>query len=64
MPLCTNRKYGLVLAGGAVVGTAACEEDAVNGCAADQAGLSSAHVDAVFELEKTADAVGVNVVGD
>ena len=53
-----------VLAMGTVVGAAAGDGDALNGCFADKTGLAGALVDTVFELEKTADAFGIDVVGN
>jgi len=43
---------------------AACEGDLLDWCAAGEAGLARAHVDAVFELEEAAYTVGIHVVGD
>ena len=62
IPLPGQKK--LSLADGAKMRAATGEQNPADGGAADQAGLTCPQVDAVFELEKTADAVGVNVVGD
>lgn len=53
-----------VLAVGTIMGASASEEDAENGGSADQAGLAGAHINAVFELEEAADAIGVYIIGD
>jgi hypothetical protein len=53
-----------VLAIRAVVRAAAGHCDAPDGGAALAAGLAGALVDAVLKLEKAADAIGINVVGD
>lgn len=55
---------GSVLAMGAVVGAAAGDRDALDGCFAGEAGLAGALVDTVFELEKAAHAFGIDVVGN
>jgi len=49
---------------GTEVGAAAGEGDAADGCCAGEAGLSGAPVDAVFQLEEAARAVGIDVIGD
>ena len=54
----------LSLAGGAVVGAAASDDDALDGGGADAAGLAGAGVDVVVELEEAGYSVGVDVVGD
>lgn len=46
------------------MGAATSEGDALNGGSTDGARLAGAHVDAVFELEKATDALGVDIVGD
>ena len=46
------------------MGAAAADYDALDGSAADAAGLAGAGVDVVVELEEAGDAVGVYVVGD
>lgn len=48
----------------AEVGSAAGEDDALDGLAADAAGHSLAGVDAMLQLEKAFDAVGIDVIGD
>ena len=53
---------GSVLAMGAVVGAAAGDSDALDGCFAGEAGLAGALVDTVFELEKAAHPVGVHII--
>jgi len=55
---------GSGLAVGAVVGAAASDSDALDGCFAGEAGLAGALVDAVLELEKAAHAFGIDVVRD
>ena len=40
------------------------KQNAADGCAALAAGLAGAQVDAMLELEETADAVGVDIIGD
>ena len=47
---------------GAEVGGAAGEGDALDGGSADEAGLASALVDLVAELEEAADAIGVDII--
>lgn len=53
----------LLLAVGAEVGPASGQGDALDGCSADGAGLAGTHVDTVFELEKTTDSIGIDVIG-
>lgn len=53
-----------MLAGGAEVGAAASDEEALDGGAAGEAGLAGAEIDAVLELEEAADAVSIDIVGD
>lgn len=54
----------LSLAGGAEVGASASDDNALDGCFADAAGLTGTGVDVVVELEEAGYAVGVYVVGD
>ena len=54
----------LTLAFGAVVGSAAGKKDTPDGGLAEATRLASAQVNAVFELEEAAHAVGINVVGN
>jgi len=54
----------LSLASGAEVGATPANHNTFDRRSADEAGLAGAHVDAVFQLEEAADAVGVDVVGD
>jgi len=54
----------LLLAAGAVVGSAAGKQNPVDEGSATAAGLSGAEVDAVLELEESADAVGVDIIRD
>ena len=53
-----------MLAMGAEVGAAAGDHDFPDGSFADEAGLAGALVDAMLELEESANSVGVDVVGD
>ena len=53
-----------MLAVGAVVGAAAGNDDALDGCFAGETGLTGALIDAVLELEKAAHAFGIDVVGN
>ncbi len=48
----------------AEVSAAATYNDAFDRDSADGAGLACAHVDAMFELEKAADAICIDVIGD
>lgn len=57
------RTSRLFLAVRTEVGPASGQGDAVDGCSADGAGLAGTHVDTVFELEKTADSIGIDVIG-
>ena len=53
-----------MLAVGTIVGSAAGQDDALNGGLAAPAGLTRPLVDTVLHLEKAALAVGADVVGD
>ena len=54
----------LALAGGAVVGAAAGEDDALDRRGADAAWFAGAGVDVVVELEEAGNSVCVDVIGD
>ena len=55
---------GLVLTVGTIMGAAAGDCDALDGCFAGEAGLAGALVDVVLELEKAARAFGIDIVGN
>ena len=52
----------LVLAAGAIVRSPAGHEDAVDRCAADQAGLPGAEINPMLELEEAFHTGGVDIV--
>ena len=53
-----------VLADSAEVGAAATDHDALDGRAANAAGLAGARVDVVVELKEARNTIGVHIVGD
>jgi len=57
------RTSRLLLAVWTEVGPTSGQGDALDGCSADRAGLAGAQVDTVLELEKTANSIGIDVIG-
>lgn len=46
------------------MGSASGKDDFPDWLSADKAWLAATHVDVVFELEETFDAIGIDVIGD
>ena len=63
-PVRQDMGSGSLLAGGAEVGAAPTDHNALDGCAADATGLAGARIDVVVELEKSSDAIRIHIIGD